>query len=511
MLRPTSQTEWHAGVASSKLTPPVSWTRQTFLQEAGSLQSGLRQAIIDAIARGRLSPGQRMPSSRTLALELGVARNTVIAVYEELSTRGILNATARRGCFVADVPALPDAGRTNGTQAADVRPAAGAVDWRARLTTRIADWRHISKPKDWRTYPYPFLYGQVDQKLFPLPAWRLASRNALGRAAVDWWSADNVIEDDPLLIDQIRRIILPRRGVLARSDEILITLGAQEGLYLLSRLLVRPGDVVGVENPGYTDARHIFSLGPCRIRDLPLDDQGVVVDEALEGVSIAVVTPGRQCPTGVTMGLDRRRALLDWAARQDAVVIEDDYEGELAVDANAPPLKSGDEGGRVIYLGTFSKVLAPGVRLGYMVGPPELIAEARALRRLIHRTPPLNNQRLAAIFMVEGHYNGLVRQLREETDRRWTAAREALAHHLPEIEVTGGKGSSLWLTFPAGVEEEPLVREAAARGVLLESGRPFFTDPPERLHMRMGLSTIDASRIAAGVARLAEAVRTLTA
>ncbi|WP_200808829.1 PLP-dependent aminotransferase family protein [Brevundimonas sp. SH203] len=496
-------------MASSNLTPPVSWTRQMFLQEAGSLQSGLRQAIIDAIARGRLSPGQRMPSSRALAVELGIARNTVIAVYEELSTRGILNATARRGCFVADAPALPEGPAAASPDSAGSPRGEAGVDWRARMTSRIADWRQISKPKDWRSYPYPFLYGQVDQKLFPLPAWRLASRNALGRAAVDWWSADNVIEDDPLLIDQIRRIILPRRGVLARPDEILITLGAQEGLYLLSRLLVRSGDVVGVENPGYTDARHIFSLGACEVRDLPLDHEGVVVGAALDGVNVAVVTPGRQCPTGVSMGLDRRRALLDWATRQDALLIEDDYEGELAVDAAAPPLKSGDDGGRVIYLGTFSKVLAPGVRLGYMVGPSELIAEARALRRLIHRTPPLNNQRLAAIFMVEGHYNGLVRRLRSETDRRWTTARDALVRDLPEVEITGGKGSSLWLTFPAGLEEEPLVREAAARGVLLESGRPFFSEPPERLHMRMGLSTIDASRIDAGVGRLAEAVRSL--
>lgn len=493
-------------MVSSRLTPPVSWTRQAFLDEAGSLQSGLRRAIIEAVARGQLAPGQRMPSSRVLALELGVARNTVIAVYEELSTRGILDATARRGCFVAETPTLPTEVQT--PSPADDAGDAGAdrPDWGARLTSSIGGWRHISKPADWRTYPYPFLYGQVDQSLFPLSAWRLASRNALGRAAVDWWSADNAIDDDPLLVEQIRRTVLPRRGVLCRPDEILVTLGAQEGLYLLSRILVRAGDVVGIENPGYTDARHIFALSPGTVRDLPLDGEGLIIGEQLDDVNLAVVTPGRQCPTGIPMGQKRRRELLDWARRRDALIVEDDYEGELAVEAMTHALKSGDRDDRVIYLGTFSKILAPGMRLGYMVGPPALIAEARALRRLIHRTPPLNNQRLAAIFMVEGHYSGLVRQLRAEFEARWTLADAALARHLPEVERTGGKGSSLWLTLPPGVEESELVREARGRGVLLESGRPFFSGPPDRLHMRMGLSTIDTTKIATGIEKLAEAV-----
>ncbi|MDR3506660.1 MAG: PLP-dependent aminotransferase family protein [Caulobacteraceae bacterium] len=470
--------------------------------EGANLQSGLRRAIIAAITARRLQPNQQIPPSRVLAQQLGIARNTVTAVYEDLATRGFLRSVERQGYFVAGEEAI-EALEAPGTNLGGAQP----LDWSARLATRVSEWRHITKPADWQSYRYPFVYGQVDPEFFPLAAWRSASRDALGRAAVNWWAADNTDEDDPLLIEQIRRHILPRRGILARPGEVLITLGAQQGLYLLSRLLVRSGDVVGVESPGYTDARHIFSLSAGEVRDLPVDSGGVRVGPAWDGVSAAVVTPSCHCPTGYPLAADRRAWLLDWASRNDGLLIEDDYEGEMVADNSLTALKANDSAGRVIYLGTFSKVIAPGMRLGYMVGPAPLIAEARALRRLMHRSPPLNNQRLTAIFMVEGYYQGLVRQLRGEIQRRRDHAWEGLSRMAPELILPeGSRGSSIWLRCPPQVRGDVLDAAARARGVLFESGDPFFSTPPQDMHLRLGLSTIAYDRIEPGLEALASAL-----
>jgi GntR family transcriptional regulator / MocR family aminotransferase len=471
--------------------------------EGANLQSSLRRAIIAAITARRLQPNQQIPPSRVLAQQLGIARNTVTAVYEDLATRGFLVSVERRGYFVAGQVDEALATGAGGEGDEHVQ----AVDWTARLAARVSGWRHITKPADWQSYRFPFVYGQVDPEFFPLAAWRSASRDALGRAAVNWWAADNTDEDDPLLIEQIRRHVLPRRGILARPNEVLITLGAQQGLYLLSRLLVRPGDVVGIETPGYTDARHIFGLSAGQVRDLPVDGEGVRTGAAFDGVSLAVVTPSCHCPTGVPLSAERRAWLLDWASRADGLLIEDDYEGEMVADNSLTAMKGGDDAGRVIYLGTFSKVIAPGMRLGYMVGPAPLIAEARALRRLMHRSPPLNNQRLTAIFMVEGYYQGLVRQLRGEIQRRRDLALDGLARRLPGLEtVEGAGGSAIWVRCPPQVRAEALGVGARLRGVLYEDGEPFFSDPPADKRLRLGLSAIAAERIDPGLEALADAL-----
>ncbi|WP_374574691.1 PLP-dependent aminotransferase family protein [Phenylobacterium sp.] len=464
----------------------------------------MRRTLVEAIAAQRLKPNQQLPASRILAQQLGIARNTVTAVYEDLATRGLLVPVKRRGYFVSGAaPSLPNAVE----DAPRPPPPADGVDWSRKLVTEVAAWRNITKEADWQSYPYPFLYGQVDPALFPLAAWRTASRDTLGRAALNWWAADSATGDDELLVDQICRNILPRRGVFARPEEVLVTLGAQEGLYLLSRILVRQGDIIGIENPGYTDTRNIFRLSAGAVRDLPVDDQGVRVGAGFDGVKLAVVTPTCQCPTGFSLSAERRAWLLDWASRTDGLLIEDDFEGEIVADTGATAMKSSDAAGRVIYLGTFSKVIAPGMRLGYMVGPPALIAEARALRRLMHRSAPLNNQRLTALFMVEGYYHGLARQLRSEIQRRREHAVSLLSSGLPELEVVGGlSGSALWLRCPEGLDIRRFEAASRAHGVLFDDGDPFFAAPSERAHIRLGLSTIAYDRIAPGLDALAAAL-----
>lgn len=468
-----------------------------------TIQAALRQSIITAIADGRLAAGQRMPPSRALAEQMDVARNTVIAVYDDLVARGFLVSIERRGYFVADGAETP-AGDDGAA------PIAGSVDWSQRLALRMSGWRNITKPADWQRYPYPFIYGQVDAELFPIASWRACSRDALGRSAVNYWAADYAMGDDPLLVEQICRHLLPARGILARPDEVLITLGSQQGLYLLSQLLPHPDEEVGIEDPGYADARNIFALSRGRVRPLPVDGEGLVVGPALDGLRLAVVTPSYQCPTMVTMPATRRQALLDWAAGADAVLVEDDYEGEMRFETALPALKSLDAGGRVIYLGTLSKVLAPGVRIGYMVGPAPLIAEARALRRLMHRSAPLNNQRTAAIFLAEGHAQGLVKSLRAAIRGRWEQVCTALARDMPDfVRSPAQGGSSVWLTCPPGIDGRTLYEAASRDGVLFEPGDPFFHDPPAQASFRLGLSSISEERIEEGIRRLAAAAARL--
>jgi len=457
------------------------------------LQGQVRQAIIAAIHDGRLQPGQRLPSSRKLAQSLDIARNTATMAYDELVARGYLEARPRLGLFVAPMTRRPDLPGT----------ALAPVDWERHLTAHPSRLDHIRKPPDWQSLGFPFLYGQVDPALFPLNAWRASSRDMLGRVSMDWWVADRAVEDDPALVEQIRSRILPERGIYARPEEILVTLGTQEGLYLTARLLGGPGRRVGIEMPGYPDARYIHQEAGAALVPLAVDAGGA---RLAGGLDLAVLTPGAHCPTMIAMTPERRDLWLERAAAEDFLIVEDDFEGETSFTGDLA-LKSQDRDGRVIYLGTFSKVLAPGVRLGFMVAPAALIEEARWLRRLVHRSAPLNNQRTAAIFLAEGHYLSLVRRLRSEYAERYYRAMEVLPRALPGFRLPEPchGGSCIWLECPEGVGTAALAAEAAPEGVVFESGDPFVDAQGRDRFLRLGLNCIATAAIPEGLQRLGRA------
>ncbi|TQS74084.1 PLP-dependent aminotransferase family protein [Rhodobacteraceae bacterium] len=463
------------------------------------LQKQLRQAMVSAIHDGRIQPGQQLPSSRVLAQGLGVGRNTVTAAYDELIARGYLQARARRGIFVAQKPVPP------------VKAIQGvSVDWARHLRLRPSRFEDIRKPLAWQAYPFPFINGQVDPALFPLPAWRACSRDMMGRAALDWWAADRAVEDDPMLIEEIRRQILPQRGIFARAEEILITLGAQEGLYLAARLLAGPDSRIGVERPGYPDAQFLVAMTGSTCVDLPVDNEGARVPDAAcareaGGLDLAVLTPGAQCPTMITMSAARRTRWLERAQKDDFLIVEDDYEGEVGF-ASARALKAQDAAGRVIYLGTLSKVLAPGVRMGFMVAPAAFVREARWLRRIMHRSAPLNNQRTTAIFLAEGHYQTLVRRLRSAHAERWHQVNAQLTRDLPGFlpPAPCHGGSSIWLELPDGMANTDLLQGALAQGVAFELGDAFTAPGNAGRFIRLGLSCIPTQSVGEGVRRLGQ-------
>ncbi len=385
-----------------------------------------------------------------------------------------------------------------------------SIDWDKRLARRPSIQRIVTKPRDWPSYRYPFIYGQIDPTLFPLAAWRECSRQALAKLAVSQWSIDNVMVDDALLLEQLRTRVLPSRGVRVSDDEILITMGAQNALSLLSSLLFRQRVNVGMENPGYVDAFNIFALRVGNINLLDVDSNGLVPGPALADCDYVYVTPSHQSPTTVTMPLTRRLALLEQAERDDFIIIEDDYEGEMNfVGSPTPSLKSLDRTGRVVYIGSLSKSFAPGLRLGYLVAGKRLIEEARQMRRLVLRHPPTNNQLTAALFLADGHFTSHLNRLHRVYRERWQIMRDALEQHLPNAASapTFG-GTSFWVTGPSDLDAGGLSADALKAGVIIEPGSIFFLGQRRPAnHFRLGFSAIPSDRIEPGIRLLADLIR----
>lgn len=468
-----------------------------------SLQAQIREHLVSAIRSGQLSANERVPSSRQLARALNVSRNTVSLAYLRLLDDGFLVVRERSGYFVSEAIPEPIKSIEHGEVAA-------GIDWRDRLRIRPSEQANIEKPLDWPAYDFPFIYGQVDHALFPIAEWRDCVRQALGRKWLDNWTADAQNHDDPMLIEQIRKRLLPARGISAASDEILVTLGAQHGLYMLSSLLVSDTTTVALENPGYPDLRNIFRLRTARIIPAVVDSEGLVIDDTLAKAQLICTTPSHQAPTNVTMSGSRRDALLAAAARSDALIIEDDYESETSFDRSTlPALKAADRDGRVIYVGSLSKTLFPGLRLGYLVGPSEIIREARALRRLMLRHPPSNNQRTVAIFLALGHHDALISRLKRAYAERWRALSKAfLRHTAPSIGQPIRGGSSAWVEGPAWLDASLLAERARAHKLIIEPGAIYFAEHPAPHNFyRLGFSSIDAKRIPAGIDLLARLVR----
>ena len=358
-----------------------------------TLQTQIREMLVSAMLSGQLPVGAPIPSTRAMAKRLKVSRNTVMLAYQALASDGYLVARERSGFYVS--PDIDDGTLAGVGPATPAGDKAAEADWQDRFRVRPSDQANVVKPSNWTDYPYPFVYGQADAALFPIAAWRDCMRQSMGRKWLDAWTSDHFTEDDRMLIEQIRQRILTRRGIMAGPDEVLVTLGAQNALYILSSLLVKRQTTVAIEDPGYPDIRNIFQLRTDRIRHVPVDREGLVVDDRLGDAELVFVTPSHQYPTNVTMSLERRKTLLEWASAQNSLIIEDDYESETNyVGEPTPALKSLDDAQRVLYVGSLSKSLMPGLRMGFMVAPARTHPRSkRALRRLMLRHPPGNNQR----------------------------------------------------------------------------------------------------------------------
>ncbi len=469
----------------------------------GTLQARIQQMVAQGILAGRFRPGERLPSSRKMATHLGVSRITVTLAYTELVADDYLTSRGRSGYFVSDnapePPAFP-AQRFN----------AGTVDWTRTIGQRFTPGLSLDKPSDWADYRYQFIYGQADKTLFDSANWRLCALRALGMRDFSALTSDYFDGDDPQLVDFIARQTLPRRGILANPDEILVTMGAQNALWLSAQVLLNSRRRAAIEDPCYPALRTILTQSRCQLSVVPVDDDGLPPQDLPEQTDVVFTTPSHQCPTAATMPLARREALLEKAEAEDFVIVEDDYEFEMSfLKSPSPSLKSLDKNGRVIYVGSFSKSLFPGLRLGYLVGPAPFIREARALRATVLRHPPGHIQRTVSYYLSLGHYDALVRRMSKTYHERRQVMVDALQNHGLTIAGQGTYGgSSVWLKAPDGVDTAQLAQQLQSDSVLVEPGAPFFAgeDPPND-YLRLAYSSIPASRIPEGIRLIACTIR----
>jgi len=475
-----------------------------------SLQAQLRQRVIDAIVSGSLEPGVRMPSTRRLAADLGIARNTVSLVYQQLVADGYLVGRERSGVFISD--ALFEAVRTGRHR--EERQAPPSSPWRSRLQTVVRAEGEGRAPPNWELNPYPFLDGAYDASLSPGAEWRDAVRSTLSAHEFAEWSQDGGELDDPRLVHEIRTKILPRRGVQAGADEVLILGGRRAAFSLLIRAFVNRGVVVAIEEPGFPDLAQLLRLQGADVAPVPVDADGMVVDAAPAGAGLVFVTPACQFPTGARLAQMRRRRLLEQAEAGDRLIIEYDLAASGGfTDKAAPALRGMDQSGRVIYVADLCDVLGPGLGLGFIVADADLVRELRRLRSLVAGSAPRAAQRTAAFFLSLGHYDAILGRQQRVLRERLNALRDALNYHLPQLVAIDPRsnGTAIWVEGPAGLSARQLANEAAKRGVLIEPADRFYAAPGAASNQfRMGVTAIPAGKVREGVAILAQVIRSLT-
>lgn len=476
----------------------------------GTLQARIQEMMVSAIVNRHVRPGMPLPSGRKLALQLKVSRNTVVLAYQNLVDEGFIETRQRSGYYVCEDVL---SGYAKVKKKPENEEKKSSVDWTKSFSTTPSQFTSIKKQKDWQKYPHAFLYGQYDKNIFPIADWRECCRDAASISAIYDWASDQIDQDNTDLIDQIHNKLLPRRGIFVDPEQILVTLGAQNAINLSAQLLLDKTKTVGVENPGYVDARNVFLTQTDNVKCLDVDQDGLVINNKLNECDCIYVTPSHQYPTTVTLPQTRRTELLKKATEHNFLIIEDDYEAELTYNKKPlAALKSQDSDGRVIYIGSISKTLAPGIRLGFMVAPKEFIEEARVLRRLMLRHPPSNNQFIVARFLQRGYHDSLIRKLSLTLYQRSIVMRTQLDQSFPgEALVSQHGGSALWLKGPDNLDSRLLAKELMKEGVLIEPGDVFFYPKQEKCpYFRLGFSSLPEERIAEGIKKVVKKVKELT-
>ena len=431
----------------------------------------LRAAIVD----GRLPAGERLPATRVLAADLGVARGSVAAAYERLAAEGYLTARVGAGTFVAVVPVA----RPRRRVAADpLRPRAG---WAfAPLPSAAAQ----AAPR------YDFRTGIPDAGLFPFDAWR---RLVTAELRLRWNSPGTYAAPDghPALRTAIARYLGVSRGVPAVAGDVVVTNGAQHAFDLIARVLVKPGDVVAVEEPGYPPAARILASLGARVTGVRVDEQGLVVDELPAHCRLVYTTPSHQFPLGRAMSLARRRELLDWARGRPAAIVEDDYDSEFRFSARPlEPLYSLDTAGRVLYVGTFSKSMLPAIRTGFVLTPPGLRDALVAARQMGDGYGQPAVQAALARFLDEGLLARHVRRAGREYAGRHARIAAALAA-LPGLDVVPS-AAGLHVTALTAADSTAVVAAAARAGLAVDDLRTYST---RQAGFVFGFGAVDPSLI----------------
>jgi GntR family transcriptional regulator/MocR family aminotransferase len=465
-----------------------------------------------AILSGELSSGMKLPSTRALADDLNVSRNTVLNAYRQLLAEGYLESREGSGTFVAHVvpELLLTAPRPTSRTPKTDQPF-HAESPRPRFSERAKAQIALSQSPSDGSLPRPFVPEAPALDVFPYQLWsRLVVRQARSMPVTNFTYQDS--SGYRPLREAIVAHITVSRQVHCTPEQVMIVPGSQGALDLVARMLVNAGDPVWIEDPGYSGARSTFLGAGADIVPVPVDHEGLIVETGIERAPqarLVYLTPSHQFPLGVTMSLARRLAILDWAKRANAYIIEDDYDSEFRF-ATRPlaTLQGLDEADRVIYLGTFSKVLFPSIRIGYMILPPALVDAFLKVRRLIDIHSPILEQAVLADFMIGGHFTRHLRRMRAlYAERRNALLQAAKALPLEIDSPEAGIHCVGWL--PKGIDDLTLVNRAADYDLNLTPISNFSIEPLTRKGLLLGYGGFGTREIKAAVRRLGALLRSI--
>jgi GntR family transcriptional regulator/MocR family aminotransferase len=465
-------------------------------------ESPLHRQIYDewrqGILSGRFRGGERVPSTREMAAALGVARSTVTAAYDQLTAEGYLESARGSGTFVCRQ--LPD----------DLLRVRRSPQPRSLPESAI----RLSATADTAGDPFfcapaaregwlSFARWRPDLTQFPFAVWRrLLNRRLRSRDSCLFDYADSAAGFLPLR-EEVAAYVSRSRAVRCTVDQVLIVNGSQQALDLCARLVVDSGDLVAVENPGYQGARQILAARGARIQAVRIDPEGIAVGEIAKGVRAVYVTPSHQFPSGTSMTVTRRLELIDWARRTGAVILEDDYDSEYRYGGPPLPAMQGlAPGAPVVYIGTFSKVMFPGLRIGYVIAPPKLMDAFVRAKWLADRQTAILEQAVLADFLREGHMERHIRRTRRVYARRRAALVEALQRHFGNAAHVCGDVAGMHVVVR--FDDEGIADRARTNRVQIESSTMYYTGEAPRNEFVFGFSGLNERAIREGVRRLAK-------
>lgn len=464
--------------------------------DSRTLQDQIKSSITSAIFDGFIAKEQSLISSRRLAESLKVSRNTILRVYEQLAEDGILVSTERKGYFIN--PSLEISSAPPSKSPAYQPP---ALNWNNYLVSENSLSGQFAQ--DLKRYPYLFVNGMVDEDLFPVSEWRKCSIQSLNRTNHRAWTTNDYDYDE--LIEQIRTRVLTKRGIFVDRSNIAVTLGCQNSLYYLSKLLIAQKSTVAMENPGYPEALHQFQARRANLLPIDVDREGMVVDERLNRINIVYTTPSNQFPTTVRLSSERRRKLVNLAEQQDFLIIEDDFEHDINfIEDACPALKSEYPSDRIIYISSFTSTIAPGLRIGFIVASEPLINQIKALQLRTHSLPPKNNCQTLALFLSLGYYDALAQKMLKRYRDKWLTMEKALNYYFPQSGVIPSlAGTAFWIDYKQGFDAEKFEQLAAQQGILLNSGAKYYCCDKRTNSFRLSFQSIRTEHIREGIARLA--------
>jgi GntR family transcriptional regulator / MocR family aminotransferase len=451
-----------------------------------------------AIAVGDLRPGERLPSTRDLSGQLGVSRTVTLLAYDQLMAEGFIEGRAGSGTYVSrgittrrDIPPAPPAKLKLSRFGLTAADAALRLEFPAKSPLR-----------------YDFSYGRSAVGEFPFEQWRRIlirkSRQAPARS-FDYGPSAGSIALREAIAAHLRR----SRAVVCDASQVIIVNGSQQALDLTARVLLEPGDHVAIEDPSYQGAREVFRAAAAKLFPVPVDAEGLIPSKLPKVAKLAFVTPSHQFPTGTVLPLSRRLALLQWAKRTGAVVIEDDYDGEFRYAGQPVESMQGlDAEGRVLYIGTFSRTVFPALRIGYMIAPKLLAPALVAAKWLCDRHTATLEQETLAEFIETGAYERHLRRARRANALRLQALLDAIQKYIGDrASITGaGSGTHLVLWPNQGPEESELVAQAAACGVGVYGISPYYMKPNVKAGLLLGFARLTQREIREGIRQLAPLV-----